>query len=289
MLRTVLWKLRSILRRRTDLDFGTEIETHVALLAERYTKQGMAPAEATAAARRQFGNTTLLMEDRKIMQTFVMLEGLWRDLRYAARILKKSPSFTAAVVLTLGLSIGANAAIFSVVSGVLLRPLPFEHPKRIMMLEERWLPRFPSFEATPEDFRAWREQSRAFEQLAAFAPAGFTLTGEGWPERITGARISANLPSLLGVNPVLGRTFHAEDDREGADRVVLLGCSLWHRRFGGDPHVIGRVLSLNNVGFTVVGVMPPTFRFPRQAEIWKPMGFTAEDGKKGHSSGPLAV
>ena len=274
-------KLRSRLR-RADLDFDTEIATHVALLAERYARQGMSPAEAARAARRQFGNATLLKEDRRAMQTFPTLEELWWDLRYAARILRKSPSFTAAVVLTLALSIGANTAIFSVVSGVLLRPLPFRDPGRVMMLEDRWLPRFPSFETRPEHFQAWQEQSRGFEQLAAFAPMGFTLTGDGRPERISGARVSANLPSLLGVNPLVGRGFHLEDDHEGSDRVVLLGYSLWQRRFGGNPQVIGRVLSLNNIGFTVIGVMPPDFRFPQEAEIWKPMGFTAGDANKGH-------
>ena len=282
MLHAVIRKLRSLLRQRRDLDFDDEIATHVALLAERYARQGMLPEEAARAARRQFGNTTLLREDRRAMQTFPALEQLWRDVRYAARVLKKSPSFTAAVVATLALSVGANTAIFSVVSGLLLHPLPYEHPGRVMMLEDRWLPRFPSFEATPQEFRGWREQSRAFEQLAAFATAGFTITGDGRPERIPGARVSANLPSLLGVSPVVGRGFLDEDDRAGSDRVVLLGYGLWQRRFASDPHVVGRILTLNNVGFTVIGVMPPDFRFPQEAEIWKPMGFTADDVNKGH-------
>lgn len=282
MLHAVIRKLRSLLQRHRDLDFDDEIATHVALLAERYARQGMLPDEAARAARRQFGNTTLLREDRRAMQTFPALEQLWRDVRYAARVLKRSPSFTAAVVATLALSVGANTAIFSVVSGLLLHPLPYEHPERVMMLEDRWLPRFPSFETTPQEFQGWREQSRAFEQLAAFEPTGFTITGDSRPERIPGARVSANLPSLLGLSPVVGRGFLDEDDREGSDRVVLLGYSLWQRRFAADPHVIGRILTLNNVGFTVIGVMPPDFRFPEEAEIWKPMGFTADDLKNGH-------
>src|SRR6185369_12888702 len=102
------------------------------------------------------------------------------------------------------------------------------------------------------------------------------------PERIAGVRVSANLPSLLGVNPILGRTFNAQDDREGNDRVVLLGHSLWQRRFAGDPQIVGRALILNNINFTIIGVMPPEFRFPLDAEIWKPMGFTAADLTKGH-------
>src|SRR5579862_1443941 len=138
------------------------------------------------------------------MQTFPAMEELSRDLRYGARVLRKSPSFTVTVILTLALSIGANTAIFSVVSGLLLRPLPFRQPERLMLIEDRWMPRFPSFETRPEHFQAWREQSRAFEQLAAYATVGFTITGDGRPERVSGARVTANLPSLLGVNPILG-------------------------------------------------------------------------------------
>ena len=118
--------------------------------------------------------------------------------------------------------------------------------------------------------------------MAAFTPGAFNLTADGRPERILGARVSANLPSLLGVNPILGRGFRAEDDHEGSDRVVLLGFSLWQRRFGADSQVIGRVLTLNHLAFTVIGVMPPGFQFPQDAEIWKPMAFTAADLNKGH-------
>jgi MacB-like periplasmic core domain len=240
MIRAFIWKLRRLFQRGADTDFDAEIATHSALLAERYRSRGMSAEEAARAASRQFGNTTLLKEDRRAMQTFPALEELWWDVRYAARVLKKNPSFTASVVLTLALSIGVNTAIFSVVNGLLLRPLSFQQPERIMMLEDRWLPRFPSFETRPEHFQAWREQSRGFEQLAAFAPGAFNLTADGRPERILGARVSANLPSLLGVNPILGRGFRAEDDHEGSDRVVLLGFSLWQRRFGADSQVIGR-------------------------------------------------
>jgi putative ABC transport system permease protein len=235
MMRALIWKLRRLFQRDVDTDFDAEIATHSALLAERYRSQGMSAEEAARAASRQFGNATLLKEDRRAMQTFPALEELWRDVRYAARVLKKSPSFTAAVVLTLALSIGANTAIFSVVNGLLLRPLSFQRPERVMLIEDRWLPRFPSFDTRPEHLQAWREQSRGFEQLAAFASGAFNLTAEGRPERISGARISANLPSLLGVNPILGRGFQAEDDHEGSDRVVLMGFDLWQRRSARIP------------------------------------------------------
>src|SRR3989442_1613954 len=205
-----------------------------------------------------------------------------QDLRYAMRMMRKSPGFTAVAVLSLALGIGANTAIFSVVNGVLLRPLPFRDPGRLMMLDEKWLPRFPHFEATPTDFLSWREQSRSFDQIAAFVGVAFNLTSDDRSERISGARVSANLPSLLGVEPVLGRSFTPEEDTEGNDRVVLLGYGLWQRRFGADPRAIGRAVTLNSVTFTIIGVMPQSFRFPQEAEIWKPMGFAQKDLKSGH-------
>src|SRR5262249_45337222 len=131
-------------------------------------------------------------------------------------------------------------------------------------------------------FLSWREQSRAFDQIGAFRGVAFNLMSDDRPERISGASVSASLPSLLGVGPFLGRSFTPEEDAEGRDRVVLLGYGLWQRRFAGDPRVIGTAVRLNSINFTVIGVMPPNFRFPREAEIWKPMGFTQKDLKGGH-------
>ncbi len=189
----------------------------------------------------------------------------------------KTPVFTATAVITLALCIGALTTIFSFVNGLLLRPLPFHEPDRLMMVEEKWLPRFPRFEASPLDFLAWREQSTAFSQLAAFKPHAFNLTGDDRPERLVGARVSANLMSLLGVDPVIGRSFSADEDKDGNNRVVLLGHQLWQRRFGGDSRVVGSAVILNGLSFTIAGVMPQGFDFPRDTEIWMPMGFTAQE------------
>src|SRR2546425_6187537 len=139
------------------------------------------------------------------------------DLKFGFRQLLKNPGFTTVAVLTLALGIGANTAIFSVVHAVLLSPLPFHDPDRLMMLDEKWLPRFPHFEATPKDFLSWQEQNSAFGQMAAFAGVAFNLTDADRPERISGARVSANLPSLLGVKPLVGRSFTAEEDKAGND------------------------------------------------------------------------
>ena len=204
-----------------------------------------------------------------------------QDLKYGLRMMAKNPGFTAVAVITLALGIGANTAIFSVVNGVLLRPLPFRDPVHLMMLDEKWLTRFPHFEASAKDFLSWQEQSSPFSQLAAFVGMAFNLTGDDRPERISGARVSANLPSLLGVEPILGRSFTPDEDKDGNDRVVLLGYSLWQRRFGGDPRVIGTAVRLNSISFTIIGITPPSFRFPQEAEIWKPMGFTQKELKEG--------
>ncbi len=269
-------------RQRREEDLDREIRAHLELEAEEQQDSGLAAEEARYAAQRALGNATLVKEDVREMWGWSSLERLKQDLRYAARTLKKSPGFTSVALLALALGIGANTTIFSIVNGVLLRPLPFRDPDRIMMLDEKWLPRFPHFEATAWDFLSWREQSRAFGQMAAFADVAFNLTGDDRPERISGARVSANLSSLLGVDPVLGRSFTPEEDKDGNARLVLLGHNLWQRRFGGDPRVVGSAVRLNSVSFTVIGVMPPGFRFPQDTEIWTPMGLTAKDGESGH-------
>jgi predicted permease len=225
---------------------------------------------------------TLIEERSREVWQWSSLESIWADIIFALRQLRRSPGFTAVALLTLALGIGANTAIFSVVNGVLLHPLPFHDPARLMMLDEKWMPRFPHFEATPHDFLAWREQSQSFDQLGAFVTMAFNLSEGDRSERISGARVTANLPEVLGVEPILGRSFTAKEDTAGNDRVILLGYNLWKQRFAGDAHVLGSVIKLNDVDFTVIGVMPSTFRFPHDAEIWKPMGLTAGDFDSGH-------
>ena len=201
------------------------------------------------------------------------------DIRFAARLLRRHPAFTAVTLIVLGLGIGATTAMFSIVNSVLLRPLPFREPDRLVMLENKWLPRFPRFEASPLDFLTWKEECQSYSDVAAFRPVALNLTEGDLPELIAGLRVTANLPELLGVSPILGRSFRADEDAPGRNQVVLLGHDLWQRRFAADPDVIGRVVHMNGLAFTVVGVMPPAFRFPQQAEIWMPMGFTPEDLK----------
>ncbi|MFN7944435.1 MAG: ABC transporter permease [Blastocatellia bacterium] len=210
------------------------------------------------------------------------MERLIQDVRYGWRLLVKSPGFTIVAVFTLALGIGANTAIFSVVNSVLFRSLPYPHAERLMTIWENHQARGgPENEFTsPTGFEDWRDQAASFDQVAAYAGWQPTLTGQNEPEQLNGAVVSHNVFTLLGVGPQLGRAFSPEEDKAGAERVVIIGYGLWQRRFGGDPSLIGRTISLMGEIYTVIGVMPAGFRFPviSNAEIWRTIRPTINDG-----------
>ena len=204
-----------------------------------------------------------------------------QDLRYGLRTLIKNPGFTIVAVIALALGIGANSAIFSVVNAILLRPLPYKNPDQLVVIWENATHLgFPKDTPSPANFLDWRQQSTLFEGMAAFAERSFNLTGVGEPERLDGRRVSANLFEMLGVKPIVGRTFVPQEDQPGA-KVVLLNESLWKRRFGGDPGVIGRAVNLNGEPYTVVGVLPQTVRLPTPGnwrdQVWVPLAFPSEE------------
>ncbi|HEX8775370.1 MAG TPA: ABC transporter permease [Pyrinomonadaceae bacterium] len=206
---------------------------------------------------------------------------LWQDLRYGLRMLLKNPGFAVIAVIALALGIGANAAIFSVVNAVLLRSLPYDDPDRLIVLRENKIPQFPEFSVSPGNFLDWQKQNTVFEKLAAIRGFSYNLVGTGEPERLRGARISAGLFEMLGVKPAQGRTFLAEEDQPGRDSVVILSNSLWQRRFGADPNILGRALTLNASTYTVIGVMPPDFQFPdRETELFTPVAFDAKQAEQ---------
>jgi predicted permease len=201
------------------------------------------------------------------METFI------HDLRYAVRTLLKKPGFAAIVVLALGIGIGANTAIFSVVNGVLLRPLPYPEPDRIVMV---WMNNTRM--KVDQDIHSYanyvdyRDQNQSFEQIAAYSGVSLNLIGSGDPERVIGAMSTSNLFSVLGVQPMMGRVYTVEEEEPGRDQVVVLGYGLWKRRFGGDPDIVGQTISLSDVKREVIGVMPASFRFPhKDAELWAPL------------------
>jgi predicted permease len=203
---------------------------------------------------------------------------LFADLRHAVRLLRKTPVFTVAAIGTLALGIGANTTIFSLVQTVLLRPLPYQNPGQVVMVwEENTAAGFPRNTPAPGNYNDWRAMNRSFTDMAATQFAGDSLTGDGPPELVLGRRVTANFFSVLGVQPVLGRAFTAADDTSGA-RVVVIGHSLWQRRYGGDPSIVGRTISMSDIKHEVVGVAPPSFVFiNREVDYWVPIQFSPEE------------
>ncbi|HEU4770342.1 MAG TPA: ABC transporter permease, partial [Pyrinomonadaceae bacterium] len=201
------------------------------------------------------------------------LETLWRDFRYAARTLRQHPAFTSLVVLTLALGIGANTAIFSALNAVVIEPLPYHDPDRLVRLWEsnrgQGQGRVENPVSVP-NFQDWQKQQTVFEQLAAAELTTFNLTGNGEPQRIPALRITANLPATLGVRPLVGRSFFHDEETSGRDRVALMSYGLWQREFGGNVSVVNRTIQLNGESYTVVGIMPREFQFLGR-ELWVPL------------------
>jgi len=273
-------------RKRMMEDLDQDIRDFIERETQDNIERGMPPEEARYAALRKFGNVTRVKEETREVWSMVWLEQLWQDIRFGLRGLVKNPGFAAVAVLTLGLGIGVNSTIFSVVSTMLLRKPPVHDPDRLTMLFSWKLgatggsfdaSRFP---VSPPDFLDWRAQVTAYSGIAAATPfengSQVTLSGGSEPERVPSGEVSANYFEVLGVSPVLGRSFLPGEDQPGHDRVALLRADLWNRRFGADPHILGRTVKVNGDAYTVIGVMPDTFRqlwmFPEQ--LWIPLAFT---------------
>jgi putative ABC transport system permease protein len=283
-------RLGFFLRRgRFHRQLDEEMQHHLALSAEARVETGVAPEEARFAAQRELGNPLRLREESQDMWAVGWLEELGQDVRYGLRMLVKNPGFTAMAVLTLALGIGVNSTIFSVVSTMLLRKPPVHDPDRLMMLFSRNLGAASASDdsnrspVSPPDFLDWRAQVTAYSGIAAASSfegdegqTHVTVSGGDQPERVPGAQVSANYFQVLGVSPVLGRGFLPGEDQSGHERVALLRADLWKRRFGADPGVLGRTVKVNGEDYTVIGVMPDTFRqmwiFPEQ--LWIPLAFT---------------
>jgi predicted permease len=215
------------------------------------------------------------------MRHLNLLQDLLQDLRYAARMLRKSPGFSAAAVLTLALSIGANTAIFSVVNAVLLRPLPFRNPDSLVMVwEDLSFMGFPQNTPAPANFVDWKTRNHVFEDMAAMGGSLMNLTGDGQPEEVEAKIVTANFFPTLGMRPLLGRAFLPEEDRSGAAHVVLLSRGLWVRRYGANPQIVDKAILLNGEKYTVLGIMPSGFDFPDRVDVWVPLAFSAEQWRQ---------
>jgi predicted permease len=269
-------------KNRRDREFAEELESHVQLHVEDGIRSGLTPAEARRAAIIRLGGIEPTKESHRDRRGIPFLETLARDLAYAARMLRHNPGFAATVVLTLGLGIGATTAIFTVVNAVLLRPLPYPDPDRLVYIAMSFgEPGDHAFSYT-QDYAAWKSHSRTLNQMAGYMRFQANFTGGGEAERITGAYATLSLFPLLGVQPVMGRTFRPEEDRPGGPPVAILSHAFWKRRFGGDPSVIGKSLTLDASPYTVVGVLPATFLIPDRHEsdfdLWVPFAMS-ETGK----------
>jgi predicted permease len=262
-----------------DDDLAREIRAHLELEAEERTANGEAPDEARYAARRAFGNVTRIREDARAVWTPLWTERVAQDLRYAVRMLVRSPGFTATAVLTLALGIGANTAIVTVVNTVLLRPLPFPDSDRIVRLVDNVPPpdgsggmprRVPPLALS--ELAAFVSETTTLSHVGAQIPTIRTLTGQAEPVRLIGARVSPALLSMMRTPPLLGRVFEPNEDTPGADPVVILSYTSWQRYFAGDPDIVGRRLEMDGITHTVVGVMDRGFGFPDpQDQFWMPL------------------
>jgi len=258
-----------------DQELTEELRAHIDLLTDQKTREGLDPKEARRAALVEVGGVEQVKERVREVRMGRPLDDLSQDLRYALRGLRKHRAFTAVAVITLALGIGANTAIFSVINTVLLRPLPYEQPDKLVVLTETISERLAG--VSYQNYVDWRNQNTVFENVAALRPReSFNLTGAGESERLQGRLVSANFLSTLGIKPIRGRDFLAEDDQPSATAVAIISHALWQRRFGADESIIGKQLTLNNQQFTVIGITPPNFRFGADADVSVPIGLSAE-------------
>ena len=279
-----LWRTR----REEEEDLARELAMHLAIARDEQQECGLSGDAARYAAQKQLGNVTLLKEEMRELWSRMWLERIIQDVRYALRMMRKSPGFAAIALFTLAIGIGANTAIFSVVDHLFFRPFPFRDPDRLAAVHE--VVRFGgATRAIPVNlahFQEWRRSWQSAEDVALIGGLRMSLTGVGEPERLQTMRVSANLFSLLGVQSRVGRAFVPEEDQLGRDHVVLLSDDLWRRRFNAEPNVVGRTIALNDEPYEIVGVLPP-FSFPKVSElfpmtiattsspqIWKPFGST---------------
>src|SRR5581483_5867772 len=297
----VLWsRIRALFaRERLDADFGAELDAHLDMLADEHVRRGLTPDAARRAARLALGGSMQLVEAHRDRRGLPIVETTVQDVRYAVRALRRHPVYTSVVVLTLAVGVGAATAMFTVVRAVLLRPLPYGQPAQLVEITEtNPLKGWTHTVSAPANFLDWRAQNDVFTDLAGYFGVddrgASTLQRfveiDGEPAPLSGVAVTGNLFDVLGVRPLLGRTFTWDETFDGSDRVLVLAYGTWQRLFGGDPNVIGRTIPLSGRTKTVVGVMPPGFFFPNAtAQFWAPLGLSPADFANTRRAHYLAV
>jgi hypothetical protein len=261
MRRLRMWMVRLVAVFRAgarERDFAKELESHLQLHVDDGIRSGMTPGEARRHAVLALGGVEQTRERWREQRGVPAIEHLMQDLRYGARVLRKHAGFTAVATLTLAIGVGANAAIFSVVNAVLLQPLPYPEPERLALL---WgdRPNEPRSQVSATDIADVRRDARSFDEISTFSDWTPTLSGVREPERINGIQVGDGFFKVMGVAPMLGRTFTPQEQIDGNDRVIVLGYALWQRKFGGDPGMVGRRVRMNGIEHQVIGVMPADF------------------------------
>jgi putative ABC transport system permease protein len=263
---------------RMNHEIDEEQEFHINCRVSELVSDGMPPDEAARQARLEFGSRTRARAESHDARLFSWIESTVQDLFYGVRSLRKAPVFAIVAIVTLALGIGANTAIFSVVNGVLFNPLPYPQPDRIVCLFEK-IPNFDNGSISYPNFVDWQRMNRTFSLLAAYRPQSFDLMGQGEPEQLRGQMVSAGFFEILGVRPVLGRTFKAANDKLGAAPTAMISEALWRRKFGSAPDIVGRRLDVDGIGRTVIGVVPSSFHLRIQnfgsdssPDVYTPVG-----------------
>jgi len=268
----LLRRLRLLISRdRFDDEVTRELEFHLAMEIDKRRRQGLSAAEARTAALRDFGGLSRYREEVRDARGLRIWDTLGQDLRYGLRALAHAPGYSTAAVLILALGIGANAAMFSVINGVLLEPLPFRDGDELVLVQQAALKsNRPNAGVSIQELDVYRARLDSVRDLVEYHSMSFTLLSHGEPDRVDTGVVSANFFDMLGIQPVLGRSFVDTDDDLGAEAVLILSHAYWQQKFGGDPDVVGRVLEMNNRPHTVVGVLPPFPQYPRDNDVYMP-------------------
>ncbi len=270
-------------RRRRELELDDEIAGHLAMAVRERVARGESPHEAEAAARREMGNEALIKEAARAQWGWGSFERFRQDARYGLRLLRRSPGFAAVAILTLALGIGASTAILSVVDAILVRPLAYADPSRLVVILKGG-----DSPVAPANFLDWKAQSGSFENMGAAEYWSPNLTGGDSPEKVWAIRMTADVLPLLGVRPALGRFFLPSETAAGANHVVVLGHAAWKSRFGADPAILGKEILLDGEPYSVVGVMPPSFQFApfwaTNAQLWAPLDLAPRASNRNGSS-----